>query len=402
MVKNLEAKFSNIILHQEASEINRKGIYRPFNTLTGECIDNNIYLFGLNNNSICTINKTTGNISVQLGDESMPYSKEGLYIKSIAYKKNVFFISDKINRILKLDTVTNKKTVISFRDVAMDYEPVLYKTKLFLLPIGYSDQLVCCNLENGDISYLSTNYRSELNQAVWGEAYIFGKTVAVGGCCYRGSYLGADIQKFHMESGRFEYMKINGFDQPIRNIVFDGEFFWILSSRNGQIIRWDQNRNEVLLSIDLAKETGKPSMIYTSCAYCGETLYIPEKQGSCILELRLKENMLVSYDYAQIPEFKSKRQNGQAFSEFIKIDPFGEVCFFPYQSNGVAIKSKDGILHFYPTETAKILEFSNEQQQNESICTLEHFCSIVSQKSRNQITKKNFGTRIIEEVRKLT
>lgn len=401
MMKNLEAKFSSIILHQESLEKSRNCIYRPFNALAGECIDNNIYLFGINSNSICTISKTTGNISIQLGDESMPYSEEGLYIKSIAYKKNIYFISDKMNRILKLDTITNKKKVISFKDIAMDYELASYGTKLFLLPIGYSEQLVCYDFECGEINYFPTNYRSELNQNVWGEAYIFGGTAVVGEYCYRGSYLGLGIQRFNMKTGKFEYIKIDGFNHPIRNIVFDGEYFWILSCRNGQIIRWDQNRNKVLLSIDLAKESGKPSMVYTSCAYNNGTLYIPEKQGSCILELKLKENMLLSYDYTQIPMFKAKYENGQVFSEFIKIGPAGEMYFFPYRSNGIAIKSENGILHFYLTETEKVLEFSNEQQQNENICTLEQFTNIVSQKNKSLIEKKNCGIKIIEEVHKL-
>ena len=73
MNKNLEAKYSKIIVHQDSfdKEMDKAGL-RTFHTLAGECIGNSIYLYSVNNNSICKIDKITGNIEVEYGDHKNP------------------------------------------------------------------------------------------------------------------------------------------------------------------------------------------------------------------------------------------------------------------------------------------------------------------------------------------
>ena len=73
MNKNLEAKYSKIIVHQDSfdKEMDKAGL-RTFHTLAGECIGNSIYLYSVNNNSICKIDKITGNMEVEYGDHKNP------------------------------------------------------------------------------------------------------------------------------------------------------------------------------------------------------------------------------------------------------------------------------------------------------------------------------------------
>lgn len=397
MKKNLNAKFLGAEVYQMPN-IKNKHTKRAFHSLTGECIDNFIYLFGIDCNCICAVDILTGNIGIQCGDDSRPFYREFLYIKSISYKKNIYFISDRINTILKFDPVTNKKQYLCFEDVAMDYIPVLNESSLFLLPVGYSEKIVHINLENSRISYHPANYKSNLIASILGEPYIFGTAVVVNQCCYRGSYVAPYIQKFYMDSGNFEYIKIKGFDQPIKNLTFDGQYFWLLSKNNGILVCWDEITNNIIFLIDLAKETKKPQMTYAQCVYYNEILYIWEEQGSCIIEIDIKRNTFCSFDCRQISDFKLTRENGQAFSEFIKIDEFGTLYFLPYQSNGIISKDKTGNIHFYITESNEILEFVEEQQQNENICTLCHFNEIVKRNNQTRDNQTKTGQLILNNI----
>ena len=94
MKKNLKAKLKNTTVHQILASRKLKNYKRAFHSLTGECIDNFIYLFGTDCNCICSIDKNNGNVDIQYGDDSEPFYKEYLYTKSISYKKNIYFISD--------------------------------------------------------------------------------------------------------------------------------------------------------------------------------------------------------------------------------------------------------------------------------------------------------------------
>lgn len=398
MRKNLNAKFSSVSVYQMQASKKAKHAKRAFHSLTGECIEHFIYLFGIECNCICSIDMRTGNIDIQIGDDYEPVYKENLYIKSISYKKNIYFISDRGNAILKFNPITNKKQYLYFEDIAMDYIPVLNNANLILLPVGYSEKLVQIDLENSRISYLPVNYRSNLIANILGEPYIFGSAIVVNQCCYRGSYVGPYIQKFHMDSGNFEYIKVKDFNHTIKNITFDGSCFWILSYDDGTLVCWDEITNKIVSMLDLAKETKKPQMTYAECRYHDGIIYILEEKGSCIIEIDIKEKTLCCFDCMQISNFELKGQSRQAFSEFIKIDESGTIYFLPYQSNGVISKSKAGNIQFYLTENSKVLEFAGEQQQNENICTLCDFSEIIQRTNPKKTGQADSGQLILNRI----
>ena len=280
----------------------------------------------------------TGHIEVEYGDYERPFCKEYLYTNSIVYKQIIYFIPNRSNDILKYDTITNEKVRISHKGNSIDYEPVIYANKLFLLPIGYSDELICININNNSVSYLPSNYSYQLNQRFIGEHFIFGKALQVGNYVYRGSYLE-------------------------------------LSNIDGLIVRWEEITNKIVYSLDLSAETQKEGMLYSSCVYRSGIVYIPEKKGTCLLELCVKENILYVYDCKKISGFALKRENMQMFADQIRVGNEGSLYFFPFFSNGVVIKRKDGTVYFYNTATAKGLKIANDHIiQNESSSTLNYFC----------------------------
>lgn len=400
MKKDLKARFSNVIIYQDLFEKESNSDKRVFHALAGECIDNSIYLYGIDNNSICKIYTDKGNMEIWYGDNDKPYCEEYLYIKSISYDHIICFISEKAEKVLKFDTNTGKKEWIPFDGNALDFEPALYEGLLFLLPMGYSKKLICIDIENNSVKYFPTNYESQLSRKYQRERYLFGKAILVKDCIYRGSFLEPCIQKYNIVTGQFEYIEIKKFSHPIKSMSFDGEYFWILSKK-GTIIRWNEKDNIIIFRVDLAEETKKQEMQYTFCSYINGMVYILEKMGACILELDVKKEILLSYDCNQIPGFELKCNGGQAFAEQIRVDFEGAVYFFPFYANGVIVKAKNGSVYFYKTETARGLKIANEQPvHNESTSTLNYFCENVQKADENIMKQACTGAKILHNVLK--
>lgn len=400
MNKNLEAKYSKIIVHQDSfDEEMDKASLRTFHTLAGECIGNRIYLYSVDNNSICKIDKTTGNIEVEYGDYKKPYCEEYLYLKSVVYQHIICFISDKAESVLKFDTITGKKEWIYFRGNATDFEPFLDESMLILLPIGYSEQLIRINLINNSVTYLPTNYSAQLKRSLQTEQYIYGEPLRIDDWIYRGCYLESYIQKFNIKTGVFEYIAVNNFNRPIRALSFDGDYFWILSKTDGMLVCWNEKNNKIMNSIDLSLESLKKGMIYTTCFYTNGIIFIPEKKGTCILELHVKDNLLEIYDCKQIPGFETKHQESQPFAERIRVGNDGAIHFFPFDSNGTVIKTKIDDVHFYKSKTAKGLDIAADQQMhNESTCTLKSFCKKAETQNESIVNDGNFGAKILLDI----
>lgn len=399
-MKKCKEEFLNIITYQDYSNQETDMIdKRVFHTLAGEYIKNKIYFFSIDNNSICKIDMETGHIEVEYGDYERPFCKEYLYTNSIVYKQIIYFIPNRSNDILKYDTITNEKVRISHKGNSIDYEPVIYANKLFLLPIGYSNELICININNNSVSYLPSNYNYQLNQKFIGEHFIFGKALKIGNYVYRGSYLEPCIQKFNIKTKTFEYIKIKNFNRSIRSISFDGDYFWILSNIDGLIVRWEETTNKIVYSLDLSSETQKKEMLYSSCVYSSGIVYIPEKKGTCLLELYVKENVLYIYDCKKISGFALKQDNMQMFADQIRVGNEGSLYFFPFFANGVVIKRKNGTVYFYNTTTAKGLTIANDQIiQNESSSTLKYFCHKLHTKFKRTESKEKIGQHILDNI----
>ena len=165
------------------------------------------------------------------------------------------------------------------------------------------------------------------------------------------------------------------------------------------MICWDEKNDKIIISIDLSSATEKTDMIYTTCFYENGIVLIPEKNGTCILELHIKENLLVSYDCKEIPGFKIKRQKSQAFAEHIRLGNDGAIFYFPFHANGVLMKTKEGDVVFYKSETVKGLNIAGDQKlQNESTCTLNCFCEKLELQNEKTINGIDIGTKIVLDI----
>lgn len=388
MIRYLEKDFGNVLIYHDVQKKDNIEYIYAVHALTGECIGNKLYMFSIENNSLCVVNTETGRLDIEYGDRTKSYSQEYLYIRSISYADNIFFISNRNQNILKYNVQSNRKEILYFENEIMDYVPVVYCGILYLLPMGYSERFIQIEIKTNKITYGLTNYKKQLAKKLTNELFIFGKPELIGEFVYRGSFLEPTIQKMHIRTGICEYISIKGFGQPIRSITFDGNYFWILSKNDSKIGLWNEKNNNVDFVIDIALETRKKNTLYAYCKYFDGKIYIIEKNSSCILQFDIKNRTLINYDCNNIHGFKLKKEGGQGFAEEIRVDSEGTLYFFPFWSNGVVAKKIDGSICFYKTETDKMLRLAEHDSIcNESTQTLKNFCGMSS-----KLNKKNEGS----------
>ncbi len=398
MNKNLKAQFAEITVYQDQTEQKFSSSGRVLHALAGECIGDVMYLFTSNCNSIIKVNRITGAIELQYGDEQQPYFREYLYTDSLAHEEMIYFISNKLPYIMKYDSGSGQKKYISHDGLVINYFPCRYGKRFFLLPIEYSDRIVCVDLSNDVVSYIPCSYPSSLIQVVKNanEIVLFGLGVQVGHYIYQGSRVDSTIRQFDMETGKAKYVTAGGFQRPIRQMTFDGMFFWLLSL-DGLLAQWDCQKNKIIFSLDLSKKIDQQNVLYVACAYHKDAIYILESKGSCILKFNIQGKTLYQYDCSAIPGFRLKRPEKLAFSEEIRVDNKGALCFFPYLANGIFRWDTEDKVQFYLTVTNKALrKVAAQQLQTENTYSLADFCDGLSQSVMKKQKFFSIGKTIIE------
>lgn len=398
MKKNLQAQFAEITVYQDQTEHEVISSGRALHALTGECIGDEMYLFASDCNSIVSVNRITGTVKTQYGDERQPYSREYLYTDSLVYEGMIYFVSNKLPYVLKFDPVSGLKKYIAHNGLLINYLPCRYGKRLFLLPVEYSDRIISVDLSHDAVSYIPCIYPSDLMQAAQrvNEVLLFGLGIQVGRYVYQGSRVNSSLRQFDLETGKEKYLTVEGFQRPIRQMAFDGTHLWLLSL-DGLLAQWDYRKNKIIFSLNLSKEIGQQNVLYVACFCQKDAVYILENRGSCILKFNIQEKVLSQYDCSAIPGFQLKRPEGLAFSEGIRVNDKGAICFFPYLANGIFCWNTEDKVQFYLTVSAKALGRAVTQQlQTESTCGLADFCDRLTQSDK--IEKKFFsvGKTIIE------
>lgn len=377
MTSNLQARFTEIRVYRDQTDKEALSSRRILHSLSGECVGDGMYLFALDCNSIIKIDRITGAVEVQYGDERQPYSRKYLYTDSFAYEGMIYFISNKLPYIMKYVPASGHKKYISHEGRLVNYLPCRYGKSLFLLPIEYSDRIVCVDMVHDTVSYLPCSYPSGILQAARrvNENLLFNQSIQVGNYVYQGSRVDNSFRRFDLEAGKAEYMTVEGFRWPIRHFAFDGECFWLLSL-DGILAQWDHRKNQIIYTLNLSKESDQQNILYVACVCSKGAVYILENRDSCILKLNIQKKVLFRYDCSSIPGFKRRLPDGTAFSENIRKDDSGALCFFPYLANGILRWDTEDKVQFYLTDTAKIMGMADEQQvQTEYTCSLDSFCS---------------------------
>lgn len=363
-----------------------------------------VYLFSGKSNIIGVIDRNTGEIEVIKGCEGISAGEPLISVSGISYEDKMYFITESENYIIKLQTTENQIKQIYVEKEYNDYNSVIWNEKIWFFPTYDAVKIPCIDLDSDEVTYLPTRYEEQLklDAAAKGVPLFFGKQMA-GNVLYRACRIAPIIQKYYFEEKRFEYLSIKGLNGAVRDIVYDGEFFWMILQEGSFVLKWDEKNNQILEEIDLGEFVEDKGICWNSIFYEKEEIYILQRNGSHIVKINVKNYDMICLDCREIPEFETS-VNAPAFARMVcSMDD--ELMLIPLKANGIVSFTQEGNVFFTKTEvqTNEMLKlFTDEQIYNESMCSVQQFTKIVSemQSRSNNKSSNKVGLDIWSVVRK--
>ncbi|MBQ3513261.1 MAG: hypothetical protein IJA32_05610 [Lachnospiraceae bacterium] len=364
--------------------------------------DTKMYLYSGESNVICIADRNSGEIEVVKGMDGVPAGEPLIATSGIAWKDKIYFISENENYLMKFDTVTKEIKQIYVEKEYNDYNPVVWNGKILFFPVYYTTKIPCIDLNTDEINYLSTCYDKQLNiDATCKGVPLFRGNIEVDNVIYRVCRIAPIIQKYYLEEQRFEYVTIKSLTNLVRDIVYDGKFFWLILQEESSILKWDEKKNHIVDVIDLDEYMEEKGSRWTSGCCENQEIYLWQRNGSHIAKIDLKTQEINCFDCRAIEGFECK-SNVQAFSENL-CSMGGELMLFPWKANGIVSLTQDGNVFFTKTEVetnAMLGLFQNEQIYNESMCSVKQFVHIVLEQKRRKIEGiRNVGYEIWNEIK---
>lgn len=377
---------------------------RSMHSHSNAIVGNQMYMYSCENNVIGVVQSETGEIELLRGCAENAGGTQLVVVCCIVYQENIYFITADEKCIIKFQTNSKELKRIPIEQNYNDYAPILWKQKILFFPCFYSTTIPCIDVKTDEVTYIPTNYEKELNLGMGEKVeYLFYGTQIVDKVLYRGCYIAPIIQKYYLEEQRFEYVTVKGVHCGINNVAYDGEFYWLILKEDSRVLRWDEQKNEIVDVIDLDEYIGIKGSRWVAIQSADRIIYIWQENGTYIVRIDVEQSDIICFDCRDIPEFESP-QFAQAFSHAVQYEN-GKIIFYPYKANGIVAITEEGSISFYKTEidTKDILRlFPKEQVFSESMCTIPQFVQIVKEgeKEKSHIESDECGSNIWSVVKR--
>lgn len=360
-------------------------VSRVIHGFCGEFWDNMLCIYAKEHNGIYIFDMISREHSAVLARESFSCSKDSLSHGSIKYENNIYFLTGAACNILKFSLTTKRKAEIFIQKESLSntsdiftVNPVIYCDQLYLFPVDYTKKIPCISLADDKVNYVVPEGWSRL--PVYEQAPRFGYFY---GCAqynefvYRACKFGPYIQKYNLVIDKAEYIMVNGFEGTLRTVAHDGKYLWLLPDFSRRILKWHEEGNQILEVIDLDNYLARPTGYIQAINFCDNYLYISFSQSNEIVKVHLEETgneRVCCVDCNNIAGFSCN--GGAPFTDVVKKDAAGNVCFLPNNANGAVIWRHDGTISFFETSISSseiLYALQPKLDFSESMCSVAHF-----------------------------
>jgi len=346
--------------------------------LCGEVVGSKLYMYSWEYNMIFIQDLETGELEVERGNENYPVSEKFMYGSSVADGTVLYFLPCSTTmEVLRYDTVTKEKEAIKIGEEPNDYDPVLEGEQLYLLPVYASDFFWSINRKNGEVEKLPTNYRKNIPGIEKEDRKVlFTNGILANGRFWRGSCFGPYIQILSLEEKRFGYVQIADWSKPIRDLTFDGTYFWGISLYGTTVFQWDAEENKILQTIEIEDlESLDNTMAFYSIYFCNGCVWIVPLKGTKVVCIDIQTSVVEKLDVGVVTKFRCDNENKLPFAANALLYE-DTLLLLPYHSNGIIkIDTKTKEISFQKTELTpeKKMEKVYGNSVNENVCSVEEF-----------------------------
>lgn len=364
---------------------------RNIRGLCGEYADGKVYIYSLDFNGILEYDLERNEKKIIKGRNSAGDDARVLSTTSILYEDSIYYIHRLADSILKLSVKTYEKKEIFAEGRGNAFNPVIVKDKLLMMPQYYIGNIPCVDLKTDKVFYLPFHVSSQMKTKLsHDKTPDFYGDVCLNGFIYRACRFGEYINKYNYESCTVEFIQVNGVAAKLRDLAYDGTYFWIVSE-GSVVIQWKEDGNRVLKRIDLQDYFSEPIEV-SSVKYLRGKLYFLFDGNAKILELDGEDGRIRVYDPSKLSGFHSGRKG--AFSQNICQDENGILYFIPRNANGILAIDTKGSMKLYNTAVSiqAIMNTFEGLQMNERMCSAGYLLNLISDeeedcKRGNEINK---------------
>lgn len=343
--------------------------------LCGEVIDQKLYLFSWEYNAIITYDEQTKAVVMEKGNEAAVEHEPLLYLQSIAIGDTIYFTSGASSTVLKYRVTDGSKSLIELGEGDNRDDCVFYKGKLYFFPIYYADQIKILDLKTERVSTVETGYTQQFPKLDrTAESPLFVGDVVVGNVVWRPCYLSPFVQIFDLERRQLSYIVINGLQEPLRALAYDGNYFWCAAMYKNKIYKWDWKNNRIVrtITVEGLHET-QNGMLFAHIYYFKGSMWVFLREEYRTLRIDVKTEKMEWLVFSGL--FKTTRRNpGKVlFSERIKTAA-DTIYMFPYYANGVIkIDTQTNSVTLEQIPVEQLPKGITGNVLNEGMCDLETF-----------------------------
>lgn len=348
----------------------------------GEYVDGKIYLHSWQFNGILEINLENGLKKIYRGRQNVSNNCGCLSSDSIMYRDTIYFMPRVSHTILKFNYKTFKKEEIYVENDMNSFEPVIVKDRLYLFPDLYVDRMPCIDLKDDTVIYNLLDvpkYVDLLHGNV--VAPVFSGVIQRERYVFRACHFGPYVLKYDFLSCSAKLICIPKATEGFADISYDGTFFWLLSKSGDLVIKWEQERNQVVKLIALQRFSLDGAKAVSVKCLRGKVYFLFDISER-ILEINCIDETVVVYNPSDMVGFIGGKGR-RSFSSNIITDEVMNLYFLPIHANGIVKIDTSGIMHYLGTAISEkaIMEENRSYEMNEHMCTINGFLNVVSERA---------------------
>lgn len=258
-------------------------------------IGEDIWFSNLYFNALIKINKSSG--IIQIIDKFPNYNIEEtwLYIAVYMIKDKLFFVPHKSKEIVSYDMISKK-----FISIPLDLDVIgktegyflsayAYENFIYMFP-AYTRYIIRFDVQDNSIVYLDQGLSTALKELPPKAVCFIKEFEIIGNKIYIPFAMLNAIAIFDLEKEKLEikYLNIIG---GCSTIKYTEGYFYMASSKNYQIYRWDEKNNEIMVYDIFPDEfISKDFLFSCSCVFDKKIIFMPLVSNMIIsLDLQTKE-----------------------------------------------------------------------------------------------------------------
>ncbi|QTH42273.1 CDP-glycerol glycerophosphotransferase family protein [Cohnella sp. LGH] len=327
-------------------------LYVPIAVAPGVIKENMLLFPALNRGHIYTLDLKTEELSALTGFSPDNYDLARCFIRSVAWKDDVWFVPGRSSSLIRYSRNTGKLIKHELPHAGGEQigdgfvAAVEHESHLWVLPV-HGNSLVQLNMETGEMVEESIS-----DDAYEGADLRFSDGTIHAGQLWMSVYERATLLERDLASGDVRLHKLDFLQKPVRAIVSDGTALWLIPEANAAVIRWNPTTGEQTVYDKWPKGFKGGKKPFMEALFDGEWIWLVPQDANQIVRIHVPSGEVVAAHSGLV---KSKWARLQAWYPFCYEGRNNDKDADDRLFSGAAIQGE--WIWFYPVTATEMIGF---------------------------------------------